>query len=60
MNPQIQEVEQTPSTSKIKKTTPKHIIIELIKSSDKENLKSDQIIVPSNKDIMYRETKRQV
>lgn len=42
MNSLIQ-VQQTPSARNWKKTTPKHIIIKLLKTSDKEkNLKSNQ------------------
>lgn len=39
MTVRVQETQQTPSIRNMK-TTPRHIIIKLLKTSDKENLKS--------------------
>lgn len=38
VNPKIQEVQQTSSSINLKKTTPRHIIIKILKSGDKENI----------------------
>lgn len=37
-NPQIKEAQSTPSTRNIKKITLRHIIIKLLKTSDKEKI----------------------
>lgn len=42
INPQIQEMQYTPSTRSLKKTTPSHVIIRLFKICDKEETKSCQ------------------
>lgn len=38
LNPQIQEIQQTPNTRNMKETTHRHIIIKLLKASGKEKI----------------------
>lgn len=50
LNPQIQEIQQTPNTRNVKKTTPRHIITTLPKTSGKKkNLKNKE-----NGHVTYR------
>lgn len=53
INPKFQEAKKCPSTRKMKRTTPRHIIIEQFKIShkDKKNLKSNQ---KKNEDILHK------
>ena len=41
-NPQIQKSQQTSSRRNMKTPTPRHIIIKLLKTNDKKNIKSSQ------------------
>lgn len=54
INPKFQEAKKCPSTRKMKRTTPRHIIIEQFKISHKDkkkNLKSNQ---KKKKDLLHK------
>ena len=54
INPQIQEDQQISVKRKINTTTPRHIILNLLKTSEKENLEGIQ----RKKDIIFKRTKK--
>ena len=41
---QVQEAQRVPNKMDLKRTTPRHIIIKMLKVKDKENLKSLSLI----------------
>lgn len=55
INPQTQEDQQISGKRKINTTTPRHIILNLLKTSEKENLEGIQ----RKKDIILKRTKNQ-